>query len=42
MGINHKEILASLIESGDITLDYKYGKFIAWTEVIVLSREAYR
>jgi len=42
MGINHKEILANLIESGDITLDYKYGKFIAWTEVIVLSREAYR
>jgi len=42
MALKFKEEIEGQIKSGNIALDYKFGKFIAWTEVLSFKKEDYR
>ena len=42
MAIKHKKVLDELINSGNILMDYKFGRFVVWTEVLVIREGAYR
>lgn len=42
MNSKHKAILEEQVNLGNISLDYKFGKFIAWTQVLLIKKEAYK
>ena len=42
MVLKFKQEIEDQIKSGNIVLDYKFGRFIAWTEVLLFKKENYR
>jgi methylase of polypeptide subunit release factors len=42
MVIRHRKKLNELSKSGAIRLDYKFGNFVAWTEVLMIRRNEFR
>ena len=42
MNTKYKSILEEQVDLGNISLDYKFGKFIAWTQVLLIKKEAYK
>ena len=42
MNEKHKSILFEQVDLGNISLDYKFGKFIAWTQVLLINQEAFK
>jgi SAM-dependent methyltransferase len=42
MNEKYKSILEEQVDIGNICLDYKFGKFIAWTQVLLIKKGAYK
>lgn len=42
MNEKYKSTLEEQLDLGNISLDYKFGKFIAWTQVLLINKDAYK